>query len=88
MRVPAIFLMCCLALVAGCPRADQNNAPADNAATREATVQKQAATPPPKPSIRWTGDATDFSFTTFAGETLRAGEFAGKPLVVHFWASW
>lgn len=36
----------------------------------------------------WTGDATDFAYTTFAGLTGKASDFAGKPLVVNFWAAW
>ena len=41
-----------------------------------------------KPSGAWTGNAKDFSYTTFAGMTGKASEFAGKPLVVNFWAAW
>jgi hypothetical protein len=36
----------------------------------------------------WSGDAKDFSYTTFAGMSGKASEFAGKPLVVNFWAAW
>jgi len=36
----------------------------------------------------WTGDAKDFAFTTFAGASGKASDFAGKPLVLNFWAAW
>ena len=36
----------------------------------------------------WVGDAMDFSFTTFEGENVQASSFAGKPVVLNFWASW
>ncbi len=37
---------------------------------------------------KWVGDAMDFSFTTFEGERVQASSYAGKPLVLNFWASW
>jgi cytochrome oxidase Cu insertion factor (SCO1/SenC/PrrC family) len=36
----------------------------------------------------WTGNAKDFTYTTFAGSSGKASDFAGKPLVVNFWAAW
>lgn len=35
----------------------------------------------------WTGNAKDFTYTTFAGMNGKASDFAGKPLVVNFWAA-
>ena len=34
----------------------------------------------------WTGDAKDFSFTSFSGAMANASDFAGKPLVINFWS--
>lgn len=32
--------------------------------------------------------APDFTITTDRGQKIRAGDFAGKVVVLHFWASW
>jgi len=34
------------------------------------------------------GQAPDFTVTTFDGETIRLSELRGRPVVVNFWASW
>ena len=37
----------------------------------------------------WTGDAQDFSFKNFAtGKATRLSSYAGKPVVLNFWADW
>jgi cytochrome oxidase Cu insertion factor (SCO1/SenC/PrrC family) len=36
----------------------------------------------------WTGDAKDFTFAGYNGSTGQLSDFAGKPLVVNFWATW
>jgi thiol-disulfide isomerase/thioredoxin len=37
---------------------------------------------------KWTGDAKDFAYQSFDGKEGRISDFAGKPLVVNFWATW
>jgi len=37
---------------------------------------------------RWTGDAVNFTFTTADGKQRTADSYAGKPLVLNFWAAW
>lgn len=39
-------------------------------------------------SSRPTGQAPDFTFTTFEGETIRLSDLRGKGVVLNFWASW
>jgi thiol-disulfide isomerase/thioredoxin len=39
-------------------------------------------------SRTWTGDATDFTFTSFEGKSVKLSSYAGKPVVVNFWADW
>lgn len=57
---------------------------AATAAPAQAPAQAQ-----PKPvAARWTGDAVNFSFTTADGQTKTADSYAGKPLVLNFWAAW
>ena len=34
------------------------------------------------------GQAPDFEFTTFKGETIRLADLKGKGVVLNFWASW
>jgi cytochrome c biogenesis protein CcmG/thiol:disulfide interchange protein DsbE len=34
------------------------------------------------------GQAPDFTFTTFDGQTARLSELRGKVVVINFWASW
>ena len=34
------------------------------------------------------GDAPDFSLTTFAGEEQQLSDYAGRPIVLNFWAEW
>lgn len=64
-----------LALLAGgCPK------PAGNAGGGAAGT--------PAGSGKWTGSATDFEFTAYDGTAGRASNYAGKPLVVNFWAVW
>ena len=36
---------------------------------------------------KW-GNAPDFSFNTFDGQTLALASTAGKPVVLNFWADW
>lgn len=36
----------------------------------------------------WTGNATDFSFKTFDGKDMKLSSYAGKPVVLNFWADW
>lgn len=81
-------------VLVSCP-AQQTEQPTGSVSSQPAVQQIPSD---PQPSIsqravdsapaRWVGDAMDFSFTTFAGENVRASSFAGKPLVVNFWASW
>ena len=40
------------------------------------------------PAGGWTGDAIDFAITGFDGGSGMASDYAGKPLVVNFWAAW
>ena len=40
------------------------------------------------PKAKWTGDATDFSFKSFDGKALKLSSYAGKPVVLNFWADW
>ncbi|MBI4671860.1 MAG: TlpA family protein disulfide reductase [Chloroflexi bacterium] len=35
-----------------------------------------------------TGDAPDFTLTTFDGQTYTLSKLKGKPVVINFWASW
>lgn len=32
--------------------------------------------------------APDFSATTLSGQTIRLSDFAGQPVLIHFWATW
>lgn len=34
------------------------------------------------------GEAPNFTLTTFDGQTMSLGDLKGKPVVVNFWASW
>lgn len=34
------------------------------------------------------GNAPDFSMTSFEGEELKLSDFAGKPIILNFWAEW
>ena len=37
----------------------------------------------------WSGDAQDFSFKDFnTGQEMKLSSFAGKPVVLNFWADW
>ena len=60
-------------------------------------VAPPATTPPdqdadsdrPVPADGWSGDAVNFTYTSADGNTYTADKrFAGKPLVVNFWAAW
>jgi peroxiredoxin len=32
--------------------------------------------------------ATDFNFSTLDGKAVKLSDYAGKPLVLNFWATW
>ena len=76
-----------------CPQQDNAGQPdAQQLATAPEPAGQQAQSPgtgsqeqdlPPG----WVGEAIDFTFTSFGGETIRASGL-GKPLIVNFWASW
>lgn len=34
------------------------------------------------------GEAPDFTRTALSGETIRLDDYRGKPVMLHFWASW
>lgn len=87
--VPGLVVVFVLLALTSCPTKKEN--PAQTAGVQPATQQAKpdpTPTPASAPQPKWVGDAMDFSFTTFAGENVRASSFAGKPLVLNFWASW
>jgi len=56
------------------------------------TGSDSAAKPPAKggqtQASGWTGNARDFAFSGYNGADGRLSDFAGKPVVVNFWATW
>ncbi len=66
-----------LLLLAGCPKAPTQTAGTTPAAQSPAGAAKA-----------WSGNAADFTFTSFAGKALKLSSFAGKPVVLNFWADW
>lgn len=89
-RVSVVWLLLGLALlVAGCPNSGEPETTTSNTSTAGNTGTDPAQpTPPPTTNAAWTGDAFDFMYTSFSGGQGKASEFAGKPLVVNFWAAW
>lgn len=86
--VTALWLVLLVLVVAGCPNSgtDSGGKAVDTGASNTET-----ATPPPVTAAApttWTGDAKDFAFAGFDGSSGKASDFAGKPLVVNFWATW
>lgn len=52
-------------------------------------VQASAINPsgrPPSPELGYR--APDFSLETLDGETVRLSDYAGKPVLINFWATW
>jgi len=61
--------------------------PSTQAAAPSASQDTQAVSTPA--ATGWSGDATNFTYTSADGNTYTADQrFAGKPLVVNFWAAW
>lgn len=54
----------------------------DNLVAQSTDTASPAATPKPNPA------APDFTVADAAGTEVRLSDFAGKPVVVNFWASW
>ncbi len=76
-----ILAMLVLVLSAGCNQASDYTGTQTGSSTSSGGGT-------PATSGGWTGDAKDFAYTTFDGDSGRASKFAGKPLVVNFWAAW
>jgi len=91
-RTCAILILAGLLVLGSCNDGDgrQAQAPVDQdapAATSGAAGASGAAQAPAT-AAGWTGDAINFSFTTADGESRTAESYAGKPLVLNFWAAW
>ncbi len=71
------ILLLMLLAVAGCNKAAKETAAVANSGDVAASAGKA-----------WTGGATDFTFTTFEGKSMKLSSYAGKPLVLNFWADW
>ena len=79
-----------LLLFTGCPSSGDDPATTDGDETGGAatTGTTTAAAGGNAAAGAWTGDAMDFSYTSFAGASGNASDYAGTPLVVNFWAAW
>ena len=95
MRITEILLIVAamsLAIVlTGCPGSEPEEQPSTAPAPAETAAVPPATEAPPVAAAiptSWTGDAINFSFTTADGTGHLAEEYAGKPLVVNFWAAW
>jgi hypothetical protein len=92
-HICAFALAGLLALLAACNKTNTEEAPADTTAgTAPAAGQVPAPQPaggsPAASAAAWTGDAVNFSYMTADGESKTADSYAGKPLVLNFWAAW
>lgn len=86
-RYGLIFMLAVAILLASCvDRGAKQQAATAAPAQEPAQVPAQAQ--PKTVAARWTGDAVNFSFTTADGQTKTADSYAGKPLVLNFWAAW
>jgi len=87
---PLILILAALALLTAC--VDRGGG--ESAATTETAAVATSPDTQAKPAgaastpASWTGDAVNFSFTTGDGEQRTADSYAGKPLVLNFWAAW
>ena len=94
MLTMGVLLTLMLVLLASCNKGDsettQTQAPDEPAATQAsaAPAGQDAAAAAVATPTSWTGDAINFSFTTADGEVRTADSYAGKPLVLNFWAAW
>ena len=82
------FLLGMVLLIAGCPNSGDTQDTAQGTDTSPDPGTTPATSTPPAASASWSGDAFDFMYTSFAGGQSKASGFAGKPLVVNFWAAW
>jgi hypothetical protein len=65
-----------------------NKGKSTTATTDTPTLPDKPAVGKPTAAVAWTGDAHDFGFKTFDGKSLKLSSYAGKPLVLNFWADW
>jgi hypothetical protein len=91
-RIWATLILAGLLILGSCNDGDggQAQSPAGQeapAAASDAAGPTSADQAPSTPAA-WTGDAVNFSFATADGETKTADSYAGKPLVLNFWAAW
>ena len=83
----SFFAVALLALAAGCPQSGtETTGGGDTTATTGTSGTSGAGAT--QAMGNWSGDAIDFMYTGFAGSSGSASDFAGKPLVVNFWAAW
>ncbi len=101
-RFGTTLILAVLLLLGSCNKGDGGQAGSSTAgdstasggaSTSAATGSEQssAATGAEQASVQatgWSGDAINFSFTTADGESRTADSYAGKPLVLNFWAAW
>ncbi len=76
MKINLIIIVVLCLIGAGWMYASYNNAP------KTPSYQNKNA------DIRTLGDAVDFKYTTLSGEEKNLKDHAGKPILLHFWASW
>jgi thiol-disulfide isomerase/thioredoxin len=69
----------------GCNKPPAKPAAVEAGLDNAAVAQNSSAAVPVK---AWSGNASDFAFTTFDGKSLKLSSYAGKPLVLNFWADW
>ena len=84
-----LFLVLAVLLFAACPNSGSDNSAGTAVKTGGAQTSGQApATGGSTQASGWTGNAKDFTFTGFDGTSGKLSSFAGKPVVVNFWATW
>jgi hypothetical protein len=77
MAMKRVLVLGVMLALAGCPKPQ----------TQSADGGGGVASKPPAAAVAWTGNATDFTFSNFAGGQTKLSSL-GKPVLLNFWADW
>ena len=67
---------------------DERGSAAPAASDDPATAERVSAPPIVLGALRTGSTAPDFTLTSLTGETVSLSDYAGRPVMINFWASW
>jgi hypothetical protein len=86
-----LIAVCSCALLGGCkkpPKNDGAGGPPEITAPAGGGDSGASADAGQATAVKWTGNAQDFDVKYFDGKSGKISDYAGKPVVVNFWAVW